>query len=330
MTGRPAPRGLRTQSASPGGSRTHAASPRRSRGRAEPPRRSRTHFTAAAVAAVAVVVASALIGTGGSGSGTGGSGAGTGGSVPDTGADSRTLESIFQDDQYLIYVSTPTVAATLTTLKSLGANEIRATLLWSAVAPAAGSTVRPQFDATNPAAYPPAAWAPYDRLVELALARGIGVGFNLTPPGPLWATARGAPEATLANHYRPSATAFGEFVQAVATRYSGTYIPAGRSGADAAPLPRVSRWSIWNEPNQPGWLAPQWGTVAGTRVMQSPALYRAYVDAAFTALARAGHPPASDTILIGELAPRRLPGTSGCGYPSYDDPIAPLAFLRAL
>ena len=53
--------------------------------------------------------------------------------------------------------------------------------------------------------------------------------------------------------WKPSASAFGEFVHAVATRYSGHYRPAGSPAA----LPRVDFWAIWNEPNYGIDLAPQ-------------------------------------------------------------------------
>ena len=61
-------------------------------------------------------------------------------------------------------------------------------------------------------------------------------------------------------------------MQAAGLRYSGRY----------AGLPRVSSWSIWNEPNQPGWLAPQWRRVGDTWVPNSPRLYRQLVSAART------------------------------------------------
>ena len=234
----------------------------------------------------------------------------------------HAIESIFQDDNHLVYASTATVTNTLDTLSKLGVQRIRATVLWRAISPDP-SAIRPPagFDATNPADYRATAWAPYDRLVELAAARGIGIDFNVSAPGPLWAMARGAVRAKYADDWMPSATRFGAFVSAVARRYSGDYAPAGGST-----LPRVGFWSIWNEPNQPGWLAPQWQTVAGQHVIESAVLYRGYVDAAFTALARTGHGPATDTILIGELAPE------GSVHPAYTyaDPIPPLPFLRAL
>jgi hypothetical protein len=229
------------------------------------------------------------------------------------------LESMFQDDRELIYSSTPTVAHTLDVLRSLGVDRLRLTILWAAIAPAALSATRPAgFDAADPAAYPPSAWAPYDRVLELAGARGIGVDFDVTAPGPRWAMAPGAPLATEANHYEPSAAAFGQFVVALGRRYSGRYVPPGAHRA----LPRVGYWSIWNEPNQPGWLAPQTVTSGGTSSIAAARLYRGYVDAGFAALASSGH--RADTILIGELAPE------GDERPGASRPVAPLPFLRAL
>ncbi len=235
---------------------------------------------------------------------------------------SHRMESMFQDDQYLLYKPTPTVVRTLDRLRSLGVDSIRVQVLWSAIAPAPTARAMPTgFDATNPAAYSAGAWLPYDRLVELALARHIAVNFDVTAPGPLWAMTRGAPNAKFATHYQPSPAAFGQFVLAVGRRYSGRYAPPG---ASASPLPRVSYWSIWNEPNQPGWLAPQWRAAAGQRVMESPALYRAYADGAFAALKLSGHTTTTDRILIGELAPVGLELTGA------ETPIPPLSFLRAM
>jgi hypothetical protein len=234
----------------------------------------------------------------------------------------RSMESLFQDDDHLLYASTATVTSTLDTLKGLGVDRIRATVLWRAIAPDPAATAPPAgVDPTNPSDYPAATWAPYDRLVELARARGIGVDFNIGAPGPLWAMARGAPAAKYADHWVPSPTRFGQFVAAVARRYSGSY-----SAAAGSTLPRVSYWSIWNEPNQPGWLAPQWQSGGGRTVPESPVLYRSLVDAAFRALERTGHGPSTDTILIGELAPE---GSEGPSF-NYRTPIPPMPFLRAL
>jgi hypothetical protein len=266
-------------------------------------RRSPLPLIAAALALIAIVVVVIVVLSSGSGGGS----------------PQRQFESIVQDDQYLLYSPPAVVTRTLDTLQSLGANRLRVQVLWAAIAPNPLSTVRPRgFDATNPADYPAALWTSYDRLVRLAAARRIGVDFDVTAPGPLWAMARGAPRAKLANHYRPSPREFQQFVAAVGRRYGGSYTTAGQAEA----LPRVSYWSVWNEPNQPGWLAPQWRTAAGSQTMDSPRLYREYVDAAFTALRDTGH--GTDTFLIGELAPE---GTEGSRA---EDPMPPMPFLRAL
>lgn len=229
------------------------------------------------------------------------------------------IESLFQDDGHLLYASNATVESTLGILKRLGVDRLRLTIEWRAIAPDPLAATRPAgFDAANPADYSPAAWAPYDRVVELARLRGLGVDFDLTAPGPLWAMGRPAPNAKAADHFEPSARDFGQFVAAVGKRYSGSYVPSGGSSR----LPRVSYWSVWNEPNQPGWLAPQ--SQAAGAVMESPSLYRQYVDEAFAVLRRTGHGPSSDTILIGELAPE---GRETAGPLA---PIPPMPFLRAL
>src|SRR5436305_5418425 len=233
------------------------------------------------------------------------------------------LASMFQDDDHLLYASDARVSRTLDQLKALGVNQIRATVLWKALAPAPTATSPPAgFQAADPAAYPASSWAPYDRLVQQAGSRGIAVDFDLTAPGPLWAMAPHAPAAKYADHWAPSAQAFGSFVTAVGARYSGHYTPQGGSG----PLPRVSFWSVWNEANQQGWLTPQWQSVGGRTVMASAGLYRAYAAAAFAALGQTGHSPPTDTILVGELAPAgSVHATS-----DYRDAIPPLPFLLSV
>ena len=83
---------------------------------------------------------------------------------------------MFQDDDQLVYTSTAGATSTLDRLKRLGVDSMRVTMLWKAIAPAPTSTAAPAgFDASNPASYPALDWAPYDRLVALARARGIAV-----------------------------------------------------------------------------------------------------------------------------------------------------------
>jgi hypothetical protein len=231
----------------------------------------------------------------------------------------KAQQSIFQDDDHLLYASTPTVEHTLAMLQRLGVQRVRLTIKWSAIAPETTAIAPPpHFNAADPGDYPTGAWAPYDRIVRLARRHRIAVDFNVTGPGPEWAL-RPSPYAPVADVYEPSATDFGQFVAAVGVRYSGRYRPDG-----GAPLPRVSYWSIWNEPNQPAWLAPQWTPVDGEPLPVSAKLYRALVDAATIALAYGGHTVKTDTILIGETAP------TGSGEQTLHSAMTPMQFVRAL
>jgi hypothetical protein len=106
----------------------------------------------------------------------------------------------------------------------------------------------------------------------------------------------------------------------MATRYSGAYADENQGGGI---LPRVSRWSLWNEPNQPGWLFPQYEVRSGRRVVTAARLYREIAQEAIRALRATGH--GADEILLGELAP-----IGRTGGPLARRPAAPAEFLRDL
>jgi hypothetical protein len=218
----------------------------------------------------------------------------------------------------------PNPQATLTELKRWGVQRLHVDISWSAIAPDPLSTRRPTFDATNPAAYPAAGWAPFDTLVRGLAKRHMGIDLAVASPVPAWAEAKGNKYDRQQSDWKPNAAEFGQFVAAVATRYSGHYTPPGQN----SPLPRVNFWSIWNEPNLGIYLAPE--TQSGkSSVEVAPLLYRGIVDAAWKALHATGH--GSDTILIGETAPAgssfkaALKGEFGV----YGN-MPPLQFLRAL
>ena len=182
---------------------------------------------------------------------------------------SKTQESTFQDDPRLVYGDAATQDATLDTLRDFGVDRIRVSVFWRVLAPANDQLQKPDFDATDPAGYPAKVWDRYDHLIQAAQARGINVNLNFTSPVPRWAATE-SPRADLQETFGPNPEEFGNFVRAVGTRYSGTY-----SG-----LPRVDYWSIWNEPNQAGWLTPQWSPDprnAKKQVDASPSLYRELV-----------------------------------------------------
>jgi hypothetical protein len=231
--------------------------------------------------------------------------------VPATNAvASGTQEAIFQDDLNLM--NDP--AGTLETMRQLGVTRVRVGLYWSHVAPG-GKRKPSHFSTTNPSDshYN---WAIYDQIVRQAKVDGIQVYFLITGPAPQWATGRGQPSGAPHLQWRPSAREFGAFVRAAGRRYDGTFTPTGVSTA----LPKITFWSIWNEPNYGIDLAPQ--ATNRNRVDVSAQQYRGLADNAWKALQATHHN--KDTILIGETAPH------GTNFPGNFSGIKPLIWLRAL
>ena len=182
--------------------------------------------------------------------------------------------------------------------------------------------------------------------------------FNVTSPAPHWATPSPPPRADLEDSFRPNAREFGDFASALGTRYSGTFqdeaprqatmalfddckptpnfpvpppicppdtsdpTPENPNPPNTGPvLPRVDTWSIWNEPNMPGWLTPQ-SHEDDTSLPASPHVYRALADEMYRGLRESGH--GSDTILLAETAPR------GARERAVTQSLAPLLFIREL
>jgi hypothetical protein len=174
-------------------------------------------------------------------------------------------------------------------IASFGVHSIRLVMYWRDVAPSANSRVKPKFDPTDPAAYN---WSRYEPVLDAAKARGWSVLLTLSGPVPRWAT-NGARDTVT----RPSPNEFRMFVTAAAKHFGD----------------RVTTWSIWNEPNHPEFLRPQFSS---HHKALSPRIYRNLYFAAIRGFADAGIAP---KVLVGETAPR---GTGKV--------VAPLAFLRGV
>jgi hypothetical protein len=225
---------------------------------------------------------------------------------------SQSQMSLMMDDNQLLYSGNGARVAALQTMKSLGVVMVRATLLWSVVAHGTKNpATHHRFNPANPADYPKNAWLNYDQLVVDAKAVGIQVYFDVTGPGPSWAMGK-TTDPTEKPSYMPNVAQFGKFVQAAGTRFSGTFHS----------LPRVSTWSIWNEPNQVGWLSPQgvYSSQLHAVLPYSPILYRKLWYAARGALNRTGHK--TDTVLAGETAPLGSPPQNG------RTPMRPALFIQ--
>jgi Cellulase (glycosyl hydrolase family 5) len=195
---------------------------------------------------------------------------------------STRQESIFQDDSTLVFEGDAKRQQALDEIKALGATTIHTLVFWNRIAPDPNSKTRPAgFDATNPDAYPPGAFAPYDQLIGEAQARGLQV--ILSPvEAPAWAGGCGS--IAVRHHCKPSPKEYGQFLTALGKRY-----------------PTVHRWSFWNEPNQSNWLYPQRQKVHGHIIPTAAIIYRNLFRAGTAALQATGH--GGDQFLLGETAP---------------------------
>ena len=236
---------------------------------------------------------------------------------------SHSQVSIAQEDLPLWgYNPTPTFQQ----LRALGVEQLRFLVRWYTVAPNPGSYRKPNFNDGDPGAKA-YNWSDVDSVVTTAARYGITVDLDIAGGAPNWALGPGAKSVPSSsqghNVYRPSARDLGQFFKAAALRYSGSFDPALRKQVahDPNDLPRVSFWSVWNEPDYGPSLAPQ-GLPGHLNVEYAPNMYRGLVDQAYAALAHTGH--GHDTFLFGELAPR--------GRPTWGvfSGMKPLIFMRAL
>jgi hypothetical protein len=198
-------------------------------------------------------------------------------------------ESIFEDGAQLLASGDERREAVLTELDGLGVDTIRVLAVWRDVARDG--------------------WGPIDAVVRGASARGMDV--LLTPTAPIPRSASGCrPRGASC---KPSVRGYRRFVRVAGRRYSGSFHG----------LPRVARWSLWNEPNLATWLSPQFASRGGRVVDVGALAYRRLAGAGVAALRATGH--GSDEILLGETAPvGRFLG------PLASRPADPVTFLRTL
>jgi hypothetical protein len=195
-------------------------------------------------------------------------------------------------------------------LHHLGVATVRWGVGWSDISPDAGSSKRPKFNASDPAAYPAGAWNTLDQVVRTAHADGMKVLFTLEGHAPKWAFGRGEPRdpGQLLGAWKPNAAEWGQFVHAAGLRYSGHYHG----------LPKVTGWEIYNEPNFGQSLSPQ----SVGNVLTSADMYRGLLGQAWKSLHATGH--GHDTIIIGGLS------AHGQNHGKVFGESKPLQFIREL
>jgi hypothetical protein len=174
------------------------------------------------------------------------------------------------------------------TLQSMGASFVRVSVPWALIA---GST---PFDMSNPSA-PQFRWTSTDKAVRRAAAHHLQVLFMLYY-APTWAEGPGIPPATDLNvgkgAWEPNAALYGQFVHAVAERYSGDFPDPLHPGLA---LPRVKDYELWNEENLGGYVAGP----------DTPGQFRALVNAGYSAI-KSVH--SDNFAVLGGIAPIAPPG----------------------
>src|SRR3954468_20831404 len=104
----------------------------------------------------------------------------------------KHLETVVQDDALMLARPPAQVQQTARTMAALGADRVRLTAGWSAIAPAPRAADRPgrPFDPRVGATYPPGAWDRLDTAVKAARDAGLKVMIDIGFWAPRWAVAK--------------------------------------------------------------------------------------------------------------------------------------------
>jgi hypothetical protein len=204
-------------------------------------------------------------------------------------------------------------------LKALNAKVLRVNLYWGGTKWAVSRGAKPT-DPTDPGD-PAYNWSLYDRLMRYAATYHIKVVFSILFT-PSWAN--GGKARTVAP---TNAKELQDFAYAAATRYNGSYVPPSWQQqptleSPTEPLPAVTLWTAWNEPNNPVFLSPQYVRSGGKWVIESAIQYAKICNAVYAGIHAGG--TSGEKVACGVTAPKGndAPTTS---RPSVD----PLSFLEA-
>jgi hypothetical protein len=214
-----------------------------------------------------------------------------------------------------------TPATAFATLKTLNAQVLRVNLYWGGTKWAVANS-KPT-DPTDPGD-PAYNWSLYDRLVKYAALNNIKVVFSILFT-PAWANggqARTVAPTNFAN--------LQDFAYAAAERYSGLWTPPTWQrdptlGIVATPLPKVSMWTAWNEPNNPDWLTPQYKRVGGAWRIESAYQYARICNAVYSGIHSPNLGPLpGEQVACGVTGPKGndAPGTKRAS-------VDPMSFLIA-
>ena len=195
-----------------------------------------------------------------------------------------------QDDSVLVDHYWGNSAQLYTRAKQLRTSWFRVIVVWSA-------TMSPtQANAKKKPKTVKYTFAKYDAMIASARKKGFKVQLTLAGPAPAWANAnkKRSPTASV----NPSASQYGKWAGLAAKHFRAK---------------KVTRYSIWNEPNHFGYLKP----TGKASVAKQAKMYRNLYKYGYKAVRKA-YPKSQ--ILFGELAPYYKKGQS----------YSPLQFLRSV
>lgn len=190
-------------------------------------------------------------------------------------------------------------------LKALKAQVLRVNLYWGGNKWAVSRGAMPT-DPTDPGD-PAYNWAIYDRLVRYAATYHIKVVFSILFT-PAWANGGKGKNVAPTNFQYLQ-----DFAWAAAQRYSGYYVPPAWQqqpslAPPTSPLPTVTMWTAWNEPNNPVFLAPQYQRKGSKWVIESAVNYAKICNAVYTgihtALIAVGRTIPGEQVACGVTAPK--------------------------
>ncbi|HWF51448.1 MAG TPA: hypothetical protein VG294_12485 [Solirubrobacteraceae bacterium] len=195
----------------------------------------------------------------------------------------RPLRLAFTDGLFV----GPTQSLWLQRAAGAGAQIVRLDAGWPAArAPADPSNpTDPAYDFTT-----------LDSSVRNAAADGLTPLLSFTS-APAWAQGPHRPASAPPGSWLPDPGAIEAYGRALAERYNGQFRDPLGSGSV---LPKVTLFQLWNEPNLPQYLSPQWQKVSGHWVAVAPNHYRLMLNA-FYAGVKAVQPGA--TVVTAGTAP---------------------------
>src|SRR5262245_302647 len=211
-----------------------------------------------------------------------------------------------QDDRLTTSTTTAAIETRLDKVKETGAKFSRVDLLWSEIAPT------PPKNPTDPSD-PAYNFQRADQIVTGMRAR------NITPlltiySSPTWANGnKRTPKGQQYNPFVPNAVQFGQFMQAIAQRYNGSFRP----GEYAPVLPRVRHFEIWNEPNLRLFFQPQYRG-------KTPVAAKNYANLVKAAYPRIKSVNRAAIVIAGVTGPKSSNDTTGRGTLSWIKSLASL------